>query len=71
MQGFTVRSLTKTALSGGSGFPFPGIVRKILKTGDIFSEKFPNALAFVIKYAILHMLKECKLGVDRKVRSFL
>ena len=46
MQGFTVRSLIKTALSGGSGFPFPGIVRKILKTGDIFSEKFPNALAF-------------------------
>ena len=28
-------------------------------------------LHFVIKYAILHMLKECKLGVDRKVRSFL
>ena len=28
-------------------------------------------LHFVIKYAILHMLKECKLGVGRKVRSFL
>lgn len=27
-------------------------------------------LHFVIKYAILHMLKECKLGVDRKIRSF-
>ena len=28
-------------------------------------------LHFVTKYAILHMLKECKFGVDRKVRSFL
>ena len=71
MQGFTVRSLIKTALSGGSGFPFPGIVRKILKTGDIFQKSSQMPLHFVTKYAILHMLKECKFGVDRKVRSFL
>ena len=41
MQGFTVRSLIKSALSGGSGVSFPGTVRKRLKTGDIFSEKMP------------------------------
>ena len=50
---------------------FPELPEKAEKSGLFFQKTPEIALHFIIKCAILCMLKECKLGVDRKVRSFL